>query len=256
MEFQYFNDTACRAYEYAFTKPCPASIGGADPSSSAAVFASSVNQAMQAISTAFDATQCFCNASWIETGKSFIGNLSSTGRAVLDLTNVNKPELAAYFSSFENIHIHQMNLKPYGIRAVSGVIPQVPPTLTLLITPSGNFTNVFVSPNSGTLYSASYLATPYTLAMQVQPTANWAVNIPGSLSNQGSGKYYVPTPFARFSIRESPDDSVTWDWSKVWGVQVELWGFLRAKQVPGTGGVSKPAGMVKGSIKCQTCPVW
>ncbi|KAI9003876.1 hypothetical protein DFJ74DRAFT_419264 [Hyaloraphidium curvatum] len=213
---------ACAAFEYAHTQPCPAVMP--DPSSSAADFTAAANAALTGLNQVFQISQCLCNTSWIATDPGFVGNLSSSGRAVLDLSDLSDEYVSYLFSSsWNNVHMFQLNLKPYGIKPTGFTPPGIHPTLQLLVTPSGAFENLLSS--GGTRYVKSFLATPYQFAIGVQPTNNWAVTTPGALTDDASAAYYVPTPFARFDVRADPTSQQQWDWTGVWGVQVEIWGY-------------------------------
>ncbi|KAI9027747.1 hypothetical protein DFJ74DRAFT_660306 [Hyaloraphidium curvatum] len=215
---------ACAAFEYAHNAPCPAAANMPDPSSPAADFANAVRDALTGLDSVFQVSQCMCNVSWITTEPSFIGNLSANGRATLDLTNLSDDLLNYYFAStWDNVHTFQINLKPYGIKPSGFTPPGAIPTLQLLISPSGEYLNTFTQ--GGTRYVRPFLATPYTFAMAAQPSNGWKVTVPGGLTDDGAARFYVPTPYSRFDVRGDPNQPQDWDWTGVWGVQVEIWGY-------------------------------
>lgn len=217
---------ACSAFEYAHNSRCPALSAMPDPSSSYQVFQSAITNSLTGLDTVWSASQCFCNVSWIEEDPGFIGNLSSTGKAVLDFTDLNNFILQMDFSSsWDNVHMYQMNLKPYGIKPLNWNHPGVYPTLKLYVAPTGEFINTFTDPLSNTRYIRNYVAPPYTFAVSMQPTNSWTVTTPGSLTDNDAARFYVPTPYTRFSVYGDPEMVAQWDWSEVWGVQVELWGY-------------------------------
>ncbi|KAI9007825.1 hypothetical protein DFJ74DRAFT_759380 [Hyaloraphidium curvatum] len=229
---------ACAAFEYAHTQPCPSAMP--DPSSSAAAFTAAANAALTGLNQVFDVSQCLCNISWVTTDPAFIGGLTSSGQGVLDLTNLTDPYINYFFNPWDNVHVYQLNLKPYGVAPTGFTPPGVDPLLNLLVTPSGEFTNTFVS--GGVRYQKEFLATPYTFAIGVQPTKNWIVTTPGALTDDASAAFYVPTPFARFTVRADPNAEQQWDFSKVWGVQVEIWAYG-----------SHTSGASTGGAICSTC---
>ncbi|KAI9004978.1 hypothetical protein DFJ74DRAFT_646851 [Hyaloraphidium curvatum] len=238
---------ACLAFEYAFTAPCPAKVKGEmpDPSSPAATFKIAALEALQGLDQASLQSQCICNGSFVVTDPAFIGNLSSTGSAVLDLTDPTLPALANIFGPYENLHLFQLVLKPYGITFNGTAVPGTTPVLHLDVAPSGEYLNIFTDGN-GQPWLAAFLATPYRWGISLQPSASWKVVVPGSLADKDAAKFYVPTPLARFTVRESAYSVPGWDWRGVWGVQVEMWAYGRLRPAYRSA-VAASSGM------CSTC---
>ncbi|KAI9033489.1 hypothetical protein DFJ74DRAFT_727824 [Hyaloraphidium curvatum] len=217
------------AFGYAQTATFAMPNGLPDPSTSAADFASAINDALAGLDNQKTFSQCVCNSSWIEMDPVFIGNLSSTGVGYLDLRDPSKPALRNYFGALDNVHMLQINVKPYGIRFNGTAIPGVTPTLALDITPTGDFSNTFTD-RSGNRFVERFLAVPFGFSMVVEPTNNWKVDVPGSLTDDAAAKFYVPGAYGNFRISGDPNMVASWDWSAVWGVQVEIWGYAEKAQ--------------------------
>lgn len=229
---------ACDAYSYAYTAECPikAAKMAPNPTSTAEVFQSAIMGSLSSLDNMFQQSSCFCNASFVVTDPGFIGNLTANkGTAILDLSSPLNLQLYSYFGPFDNVHIYQINLKPYGIVPLtqfSGI-----PQLTIDVKPVGLFENTYSY--SGVWYERQFLAKPYGVQVQLQPTNDWTVVTGGSLAGSPGAQVYSPTPYTRFQVQEDPNDLVTWDWSKVWGVQVELWG-AHSKRNAISGGTTGP----------------
>ncbi|KAI9010742.1 hypothetical protein DFJ74DRAFT_685484 [Hyaloraphidium curvatum] len=213
-----------RAFAYANTETFTQPQGLPDPSTPALGFATAINDAINGLESAITLSQCFCNVSWIETDPVLIANLSTSGVGFLDFRDPSKYALRNFFGGNDNVHLLQINLKPYGIKANGTQIPGITPQLQLDIAPTGEFWNTFTDA-SGNRWKEQFLATPYTYSMEVEPTNGWAVTMPGSLSPDAAAKFYVPTVYGNFRISGDPNMVATWDWSGVWGLQVELWGY-------------------------------
>ncbi|KAI9024230.1 hypothetical protein DFJ74DRAFT_667757 [Hyaloraphidium curvatum] len=235
-------DQACDAYSFAYTAECPLRASGMapNPTSPAAVFKAAVQGSLASLDDVFHGSSCFCNASFVVTDPGFIGNLTARqGEAVLDLSDITNPQLFNFFGPFDDVHIYQLNLKPYGIVPIDPP-PDTTPTLTLDIRPVGLFTNTFSY--SGGWYERQFLARPYGISVQMEPTNAWTVITPGTLSGLEAGKVYAPSPYARWSVRESKE-GVAWDWGGVWGVQVEMWGKHAKRHSLSTGGAAPPSAL-------------
>ncbi|KAI9019138.1 hypothetical protein DFJ74DRAFT_769915 [Hyaloraphidium curvatum] len=223
---------ACAAYQFAKTLPCPLNSSFSYPSltSPTKYFAYQLDAALSSVTEVADLEQCFCNISWIITEPSFIGNLSTNGSAVLDLSDPwsdNVRDLRAY----DNFHVLRMALKPYGIRP-AGTNPS--PTLVMTVTSNGVYRSLATDPSSGQRLVESFMAPTFPVGMTLQPTDDWKVVEFADLISAETGKDYVPTAYTRFLLEENPLGS-RWDWSGVWGVQIELWGYGR-NSFGGTGG--------------------
>ncbi|KAI9025655.1 hypothetical protein DFJ74DRAFT_665067 [Hyaloraphidium curvatum] len=216
-----------------------------DPSSSVADFTAAVNGAIQALDNQAAMSQPVCNSSWIHMDPTFISDLSAHGTAFLDLRDPTLPALRNHFGGLDDVHMLQINLKPYGIQFVGDAAPGDTPILQLDIKPTGEYRNTLTLP-TGARYIEDFLATPWTYAMQVEPTNGWHVTVPGALTSDASARYYVPSVFGKFRISPSANmDPNDWDWSGVWGVQVEISGFaVRA-------GASNAAAGVAGLAACS-----
>ncbi|KAI9015419.1 hypothetical protein DFJ74DRAFT_261079 [Hyaloraphidium curvatum] len=229
---------------YAFARTAPGSQPSAmpDPSSPVGAFTSAVRSAIQALDNQISISQPVCNASWIEEDPYLIGNLSTTGIGYLDLRDPTKPALANFFSGLDDVHMLQINLKPYGIKFNGTDIPGLTPALQLDIDPTGEYRNTFHAANAQR-YVESFLATPWSFAMVAEPTNGWQVTTPGSLTTDASAKYYVPSVYGKYRVSGDPDMTASWDWSGVWGLQVEIWGYATkpGNNAAATGGAAKLA---------------
>ncbi|KAI9006414.1 hypothetical protein DFJ74DRAFT_690731 [Hyaloraphidium curvatum] len=150
-----------------------------------------------------------------------------------------------FFGGFDNVHIYQLNLKPYGIRLANANGVQNP-TLHLEIIPVGSFVNTFS--HSGVWYQREYNAKPLAFNPVIEPLNDWSVITPGSLAGYSQALVYMPTPYTRFLVRPRTDAMVAeWDWSGVWGAQIEMWGSFRPTS-------SLSAGVAAGKMGSCTCP--
>lgn len=207
-----------RTATFAQPQPLP------DPSSPAGDFVSAVQTAIYALDHQVDLSQPICNASWIIYDPVFISNISSTGIGFLDFRDPSQATLLNFFSGLDNVHMMQINLKPFGIQFNGTAIPGITPVLQLDISPTGEYRNTFTGP-TGTRYVEDFLAAPWRFAMQVQPTNNWQVIVPGSLTGNAAQKYYVPSVYGRWRVAGDPNMVASWNWTGVWGVGVEIYGF-------------------------------
>jgi hypothetical protein len=185
-------------------------------------FAYQLDAALSDVTQVASLEQCFCNVSWIITEPSFISNLSANASATLDLSDP-WSELTRDLRAYDNFHVLLMNLKPFGI-VPAGTNPQ--PTLILTVTSNGEYRSLTTDPASGQRLVQGFMAPTFPVGMSMQPTLDWKVTEYGALIDTESGKNYVPTPYTRFLVEENQLGS-RWNWSGVWGVQIELWGFAR-----------------------------
>ncbi|KAI9025447.1 hypothetical protein DFJ74DRAFT_755739 [Hyaloraphidium curvatum] len=215
---------ACSAYEFAKTLPCPVNSSFSYPSlsSPAKYFAYQLDAALASVTQVADLEQCFCNISWVITEPTFIGNLSANGSAVLDLSDP-WGELVRDLRPFDNFHVLRMDLKPFGIQP-AGTNPD--PILALTVTSNGEYRSLTTDPASGQRLVQSFMAPTFPLGLTLQPTIGWKVVEFADLIDVETGKDYVPTPYTRFLVEDNPLGS-RWNWSGVFAVQIELWGYGR-----------------------------
>lgn len=236
-------DQACKAYEFATTQDCPAG-DSVKLGSSPEEFAAQTKAVLDALSTSASASQCICNMTFVVTDPVFIGNLSTGATAILDLA---KEDVNGRLLLFDNIHINMMNIKPAGIK-VSGNASS-PTWLRYIVAGSSEFANTAWSESQGRIVNY-YSAPAVPIQMIYEPTAGSGLRpvVPGSLTDEDTATFFVPTPYTRFAIRDA-SKGVKWDYSSVQSVLVELWGFGRLPEGSDSAAAKMAADSKSGSAK-------